>query len=73
MTALASSRGKRFAARVGDEITDVTASPYLSGIFPRTRARARARSTRSRTLPENGEFGAHVMLRCYAFRVCLNK
>src|SRR5438034_6822008 len=33
MTALASSRGKQFAAQVGDEITDVTASPYLSGVF----------------------------------------
>ena len=33
MAALASSRGKQFAAQVSDEITDVTASPYLSAVF----------------------------------------
>src|SRR6266513_4919352 len=38
MTAHASSRGKQFAAQVSDEITDVTASPHLSGIFGATSA-----------------------------------
>jgi len=38
MTALASTRGKQFAAQVSDEITDVTASPYLSGVFGATSA-----------------------------------
>src|SRR5439155_21667861 len=33
MTALASSRGKQFTSQVSDEITDVTASPHLSGVF----------------------------------------
>ena len=38
MTAHASSRGKQFAAQVSDEITDVSASPHLSGIFGATSA-----------------------------------
>jgi hypothetical protein len=38
MIALASSRGKQIAAQVGDEITGVTASPYLSGVFGATSA-----------------------------------
>jgi hypothetical protein len=38
MIALASSRGKQFATHVGDEITGVAASPYLSGVFGATSA-----------------------------------